>query len=121
MVITGSSVAVRCGRRLLAWPRTPAVFGPLAGRPSARAGPPGRLRPPAGRAEPQRPAMTPAAWPRGPRDPPRPARNRIVPSVRGQGRLPWGRGSHGLVGGCADLVGICQGLIPLDFSEILDI
>jgi len=72
MVITGSSVAVRSGRRLLAGPRTPAVFGPLACRPPARAGPPGRRRPPAPRAKPERPAMTPAAWPRGPRDPPGP-------------------------------------------------
>jgi hypothetical protein len=41
--------------------------------------------------------MTPAAWPYGPRDLPRPPRNRIVPSVRGRGRLPWGRGIRGLV------------------------
>src|SRR5271165_2887681 len=34
--------------------------------------------------------MTPAAWPRGPRDPFRPPRNRIGPSVRGRGRLAWG-------------------------------
>jgi len=39
-------------------------------------------------AEPQRPAMTPAAWPRGPGDPPRPPRNRIVPSVRGRAGCP---------------------------------
>ncbi len=45
-------------------------------------------RPPAWWAEPQRSAMTPAAWPRGPRDPPRPPRNRIVPSVRGRAGCP---------------------------------
>ena len=98
MVITGSSVAVRCGRRLLAGPRTPAIFGPLACRPPARAGPPRRRRPPAWRAEAVAADMTPATWPRGPRGPTSAPTQPHCPERTRAGRLPWGWGSHGLVG-----------------------
>jgi hypothetical protein len=88
MVITGSSVAARCWRRPLAWPRTPAVFGPLACRPSARAGPPGRRRPPAQRAKPERAGHDAGRVAPRAQGPPRPPRNRIVPSVRGRAGCP---------------------------------
>src|SRR5271165_5743273 len=79
----------------------------------------GAARPPAWRAEPQRPAMTPAAWPRGPRDPPRPPRNRIVPSVR-NGPAALGP-RYPRPGEAARTCDACRGLIPPDFSDNLDI
>ena len=80
---TASSVAARCWRRPLAWPRTPTVFGPLACRPPARAGPPRRCRPPARRAKPQRPASCRPRGPAGPGTHPGPRATGLSRAVRG--------------------------------------
>ena len=120
MVITGSPVAVRCWRRPLAWPRTPTVFGPLACRPSARAGPPRRRRPPAWRAEPERPDDAGRVAPRA--QGPTPAPTQPTGLARAFEGGPAALGPrYPRPGEAARICDACRGLIPLDFSEILGI
>src|SRR5271157_2991277 len=117
MVITGSSVAVRCWRRPLAWPRTPAVSGP---RLSA-AGTSGATEAAQAASTADRAATAGhdagRVAPRA-QGPPRPPRNRIAPSVR-NGPAALGP-RYPRPGEAARTCDACQGLVSLDFSELLN-
>src|SRR5271157_6435719 len=119
MVITGSSVAVRCWRRPLAWPRTPAVSGPRlsaagtsgaaeAAQAASTAGRAATAGHDAGRVAPRAQGPTPG------------------PHVTGLSRACEGGPAalgprYPRPGEAARTCDACRGLIPPDFSDSLDI